>query len=176
MAQRHNNAGNGVTLIELVVALSIAGIVISLVMFSWTFIARHTEMQKRKAQFHAQSELIASIVSNDVRRASQVVSFNENSVTFVAQTGDTVSYRLRNDSLFKNDSIFLPVSDGAKVVKFSATEEGQTYPTSSGAQNAVLNITLGAEGISGLASEIQTRVNVQLSSDIAGGAERSWNY
>jgi len=176
MVQQHDKLSRGVTLVELVVALSISGIVISLVMFSWTFVARHTETQKRKAQFHAQSELVASIVANDVRRASQVISFNENSITLVAPTGDTVSYCLRNDSLIKNDSIPQPISDNAKVTKFSVEAEGQASTTSSGAQNAMLDITLGTQDISGIASEIRNRVNVQLSSDSAGRAERSWNY
>jgi hypothetical protein len=94
----------------------------------------------------------------------------------VTPTGDTVSYRLRNDSLVKNDSLFQPVSDGAKVTKFLVVEEGQASATSSGAQTAMLDITLGTQDIAGTASEIKNWVNVILSADSVGRAGKFWNY
>jgi len=76
------------TLVELVVALSIGSILVSLVLFSWTFMARHTVLQKRKSMFYAQTELAASMVAGDVRRSSQVIAFDAGSITFV-RTGAT---------------------------------------------------------------------------------------
>jgi len=170
----------GFTLVELIVALSIAGITAGLVMFSWAFLARHTTLQKQKAEFNAQTELAASIIAGDVRRASEVIAFDNSSIIFLGSNGDTVSYRLRNDSLIKNDMASPLTFFAATVAKFSVEKEDMptaTQPSGAqGAQDAVLVITLGMRDKSGNASEIRSRVKTRLAGDSAGVGGKSWNY
>jgi prepilin-type N-terminal cleavage/methylation domain-containing protein len=170
----------GMTLVELVVALSIGSILVSLVLFSWTFMARHTVLQKRKSMFYAQTELAASMVAGDVRRSSQVIAFDAGSITFVRTGGDTVTYRLRNDSLVKNDTALRFASDGARVVRFAVEREDapssvQTQTGADSSCNASLIITLGAVAASGIASEIRNRVKTRYLPDTLRSGIR-WNY
>ncbi len=168
---------SGFTLVELVVALSITAIVITLVMFSWTFLLRHTTKQEQKAAFGAQIDLAASLIANDIQRASEVISFDNNSIAFVPVNGDTVLYRLRNDTLVKNDTAFSPLANGVTVLRFSVAEEKQPSVVQAGIRNTVLTITLGARDRTGIETEIRSRVMVRLSGDSLGPAgSRAWNY
>lgn len=175
-----DGGGSGFTLVEMIVALSIAGITVGLVMVSWTFLARHTTLQKQKAEFNAQTELAASVIANDVRRASQVIAFDNSSIIFLGSNGDTVSYRLRNDSLVKNDIASPLTFFAATVAKFSIEKESAPAaaqpPGAQSAQDALLVITLGLRDNRGNASEIRSRVKTRLAGDSVGVGGKSWNY
>ncbi|HUI91694.1 MAG TPA: type II secretion system protein [Chitinivibrionales bacterium] len=177
-------AKGGFTIIEFIVAIVISGIAISLALFSWTFISRHTTLQKRKSAFYAQTEQAAALISNDIRTSPQVIYFNDQGITFLSRgNGDTVTYRLDSDTLRKNDTAVRYFSEGAIPVKFSI-EKDQTAPLPSPSradscapQDIALIITLGAKDRTGLTSEIRSRVKIRYT--VEEGVEYSrakWNY
>jgi prepilin-type N-terminal cleavage/methylation domain-containing protein len=159
----------GVTLVELVVAMAIAGIVISLTLASWTFISRHTTLGKHKAEFLSQTEQTASLIVNSIRRSEQVISFDKNTISFIAGSGgDTVTYAFDGDTLRKNGDAVQFVTEGATVVRFSvekdeaaSTPSARSLASPLDAQDIVLTVTLGMKDRSGASSEIPSSVKIR---------------
>jgi prepilin-type N-terminal cleavage/methylation domain-containing protein len=166
----------GVTLIELVVAMVIAGIVISLTLASWTFISKHTTLGQHKTEFLSQTEQTASLIVNSIRRSEQVISFDKNAISFIAGIGgDTVTYAFDGDTLRKNGAPVQFVTEGARVVRFSVEKDeaasmpsarplasAQSAQSAQDAQDIVLTITLGMKDRTGAASEIPSSVKIRL--------------
>ena len=175
----------GLTLIELVVALVISGIVISLAMFSWTFISRHTTLQKRKSAFYAQTEQAAALIANDIRTSPHVLLFDDKAITLVARNnGDTLTYRLDGDTLRKNDAAVRYFSEGATVARFSI-ERDKTWPAPAVGppgsppepQDMVLIITLRTRDRTGLTSEIRSSVKIRYAEEEENVNNKfKWNY
>jgi prepilin-type N-terminal cleavage/methylation domain-containing protein len=175
----------GITLVELLVALVISGIVISGAMFSWTFISRHTTLQKRKSAFFAQTEQAAALIANDIRTSPHVLFFDDNTITLVARTsGDTITYRLTGDSLRKNDAAVRFFSEGATPVKFSIEKDKSASSSPSGLtsdprvpQDIVLIVTLGTRDRTGLTSEIRSSVKIRYAEEEGKVNNKfKWNY
>jgi prepilin-type N-terminal cleavage/methylation domain-containing protein len=173
----------GVTLIELMVALSIAGITIGLVLFSWTFIARHTTIQKRKALLYSQTEAMITRVASEVRASPLVVSFSADSIGFVSQkTGDTVSYRWLGDTLYRKGTAVPIVPRCARVVRFSVEEDRESSDRQYAQQlskgekpDIVLVLTLGLKDCFGTTSVVPQRVKVRQPDNLAP-AGSGWNF
>ncbi len=163
------HADAGVTLIELVVAMAIAGIVISLTLASWTFIAKHTTLGKRKSEFYSQAEQTGSLIAHDIRTSLMVISFDKSAITFITgKGGDTITYAFDGDTLRKNGAAVRFVSEGAAVVRFSiekddaaSTPAARPLASPSGAQDIVLTVTLGMKDRAGAVSEIPSSVKVR---------------
>jgi hypothetical protein len=171
----------GITVVEAVVILFIVGMGLSLVIFSSAFVASTSLLQKRKSTLHAQTELAASAIANDIRTSQQVIFFNPGGITFIASGGDTVTYRFSRDSLRKNGATFPFVSDGAKVVKFSIEKEGPPLDSATpGEQNqpqdVELIVTLGTKDRTGTMSEARGRVTVRYAVDTNTADKSKWNY
>jgi prepilin-type N-terminal cleavage/methylation domain-containing protein len=175
----------GLTLIELVVALFISGIVISAAMFSWTFISRHTTLQKRKSAFYAQTEQAAALIVNDIRTSPHVLFFDDNAITLVARNGgDTLTYRLTGDSLRKNDIAVRFFSEGATPVKFSIEKDKSASSSSTGPasdprapQDIIIVITLRTQDRTGLTSEIRSSVKIRYAEEEGNVNNKfKWNY
>jgi prepilin-type N-terminal cleavage/methylation domain-containing protein len=174
----------GVTLVELVVALSIAGIVTGLVLFSWSFVSRHTTQQKRKALLYSQTENLIGSIVNEVRASSQIVSYGDDSIVFISsKSNDTVSYSRTADTLYRKGAAVHLVSQCSKVVRFSIEidEEasGNQYDQqlSKGEQpDIVLVITLGVEDCFGASSVIPQKVKVHQPDDATLGNASKWNF
>jgi len=171
MVKTSTEAGtrHGFTMVELVVAMAIAAIVISLTLASWTFISRHTTLTRRASEFHSQAEQAAFIIVNSLRTSEKVLSFDKSTITFVAgRSGDTVSYSFDNDSLRKNGTAVTFVQDGIAVVKFGVERnEAASAPaarplaTPEDARDLVLTITLAMRDRAGALSEIPSEVKVR---------------
>jgi prepilin-type N-terminal cleavage/methylation domain-containing protein len=172
-SNNHRSPQAGVTLIELVVAMVIAGIVISLTLASWTFISTHTTLGQHKTEFLSQAEQTASLIVNSIRRSEQVISFDKNAISFIAASGgDTVTYAFDGDTLRKNGAPVQFVTEGATVVRFSVEkDEAASMPSArplasaqsaQDAQDIVLTITLGMKDRTGAASEIPSSVKIRL--------------
>ncbi len=168
----------GVTAVEVVVVLFILGAIMSLVMFSWTFFARSTLLQKRKTTLRAQTEQVASVIVSDIGTSPQVIFLDPGGITFIASGGDTVTYRLNSDSLRKNGAAIPVGSGGARVVKFAIEQETplpvpgeQNQP-----QDAALVVTLGVKDRTGVTSEVRNRVTIRYMEDTSAADKRKWNY
>jgi prepilin-type N-terminal cleavage/methylation domain-containing protein len=175
----------GLTLIELIVALVVSGIAISLALFSWTYISRHTTLQKRKSAFYAQTEQAAALIASDIRTSPHVLLFDDKAITLVARNnGDTLTYRLDGDTLRKNDTTVRYFSEGAKVVRFSIEKDKSWPPPAIGPpgsppepQDMVLIITLRTQDRTGITSEIKSSVKIRYAEEEENVQNKfKWNY
>jgi len=184
MASQRNKQ-SGVTLLELMVAISISGIVIGLAMFSWTFISQHTTMQKRKSLFYSQTEAIAAGIANTVRTSSQILSYSANTITCIDKNhGDTVTFEMNGDSLRKNMIAIPCLAEGARFSKFTIEEKTIPIETSSGVlsdeqkqPDVLLVLTLGMEDRTGMTCIVPMQIKVKKPLDhIENAAAGIWNF
>jgi prepilin-type N-terminal cleavage/methylation domain-containing protein len=175
----------GFTLVEALVALSISGMIITMTLFSWTFISRHTTIQKRKSMFFSQTETLASLIVNDLRTSPAILSINDHAITFVARiNGDTVTYEFTGDSLRKNRIGVPLVAEGANVVQFSVEKRSVTTGDpirkslpGEKREDILLIITLGMQDRTGLTSLIPLQVKVRSPDEPTGGyGNNRWNF
>jgi hypothetical protein len=154
-------------------------------MFSWTFISRHTTLQKRKSTFYTQTEQAAALIANGIRTSPHVLFFDENAITLVARSGgDTITYRRAGDSLCKNDTALRFFSEGSRVVRFSIEKDKASPPPALGPpgsppepQDIVLIVTLRTQDRTGLTSEIKSSVKIRYAEDEnVGNYKSKWNY
>jgi prepilin-type N-terminal cleavage/methylation domain-containing protein len=188
MATPSNNPGSGtgcgVTLIELVVSMSIAGIVFASVMFSWTYISRHTTIQQRKSIFAAQAEQAASLIANDIRKSPGVVFVEPHAIAYLSPIGDdTTRYYFDNDSLRKNNAAVQLVVPCAKIVQFTIEKQDSTMASapSDAAQDRqrdiILLVTLGMHDCFDNNSVVRLVVRVkQLANGALLSGSRTWNW
>ncbi|MBD3322283.1 MAG: prepilin-type N-terminal cleavage/methylation domain-containing protein [Chitinivibrionales bacterium] len=106
----------GITLVELMVAIAVSGIIVGVVCTSWVFISRHAAQKKRQTHFRVQTENAARRILSQVRRSQKVLYFDESSIAFLAPgKTDTLRYvydgeylRLNGDSLtFLSPSVYI---------------------------------------------------------------------
>jgi prepilin-type N-terminal cleavage/methylation domain-containing protein len=173
----------GVTLLELIVAMFIASIVISLALTSWTFISRHTTLGKHKSEFHSQAEQTASRIVNAIRTSESVLFFDNNSILFIAGRGvDTISFTFDGDTLRENGDAVRFVTEGAKVVRFSIEKDAAaSAPTErpilpGEPQDIVLTVILGMLDRTGASSEIPGTVKIRYAPQDNISSMSTWNF
>jgi hypothetical protein len=109
-----------------------------------------------------------------------VLFFDDKVITLVSRTsGDTLTYRLTDDTLRKNDTAVRFFSEGAKVVRFSI-EKDKAWPSPAlgpaEPQDIVLVITLRTQDRTGTASEIRSSVKIRYAEEENGNTKFKWNY
>lgn len=174
----------GVTLIELIFAIFISGIVITGALYSWSVLAGHTTMQKRKSLFYSQAEAISSLIANDIRTSPDILEIHEKSISMLGRfSADTLTYSFDGDSLRKNKTAIPLLATHARIVNFSlekkSTQTGlEPKPRLPGEKRAdiVLVVTIEMQDNTGLKSVIPAQVKIREpeNSDDQGG--RQWNF
>jgi type II secretory pathway pseudopilin PulG len=95
----------GITLVELMVAVVLSGIVISAVFMSWSYLNSHIAIQKRKGFIGEETKRLAHMVAMHTRRSPHVLNWNKNSITVLnPDTKDTLRYTYRDEELLLNDN------------------------------------------------------------------------
>jgi prepilin-type N-terminal cleavage/methylation domain-containing protein len=118
-----NKKQKGTTLIELLVALVIAGIVVSLGFTVYTTITRQFQRQSREAEALRNAILIKKRIDNACRKIAVLKRCNERELSGTDQTGDsTRTVRYRNGSVFSATDT---VTSGFKEFVFSLAEDSK---------------------------------------------------
>jgi hypothetical protein len=130
---------NGVTLIELTVALAMTATLSISVYYFWNHINRHTTNYTDKALFSKEANRIITSIITQIRSANEIISFDYNSINFISKNGDTLAYRYDGDSLFLNDNSITIVSRNARISQFEIKDLNESV--SSEARFAYLEFT-----------------------------------
>jgi prepilin-type N-terminal cleavage/methylation domain-containing protein len=94
---------DGLTLLELMVAISVSAILITLVLSSWNYINRHVLYQEHRGYLRNETARIADEIQLKLGRTSGVLGFTPNSVTLLEQDGGGVlEYAFDGKHLTKN--------------------------------------------------------------------------
>jgi prepilin-type N-terminal cleavage/methylation domain-containing protein len=170
------NHPNAFSLIELMVALSLSGIAVTLVFYSWKYISHHTITQQRKTLFQTDADRIAQSIVAQIRKSPEVVTIAQNTVGFLSQNGsDTITYEFSGGVLRKNNTEVLCNSKGAKITQFSI--ENEVVPVEIGEPNSIMLIlTVGFEDKFGNTSVIPLKVKATLSPERLNMLTGKWNF
>ncbi|MBD3242771.1 MAG: hypothetical protein GF331_19420 [Chitinivibrionales bacterium] len=137
--RRRGIAGSaGVTLIELLTAIMVAAIVTVVVLGAWQRLSWYIFRQESRSQLRIDTDRIAHVLSEELRRSREIVSVSDHEIVFVGgRSGDTIAYRLDWDNrLMRND---IPVHVGLRE---AVVEEFAVSTTGSG-----MFATTGEEGL-----------------------------
>jgi hypothetical protein len=131
---------NGVTLIELMIALGMTTTLTATVFYFWNHINRHTITHVNKAQFSSEANRIITSIISQVRSAKEIISYDYNMIHFVSKNNDTLQYRYDGDSLYRNERGLTITSKNARISQFEIKDLNEGNSTE--ARYAYLEFTL----------------------------------
>jgi hypothetical protein len=158
-----NRSINGVTLIELIIALAMTATLTISVYYFWNHINLHTITYTARTQLTSEATRIVSSIVSQVRCAKEIFSFDYNSINFISKNGDTLNYRYDGDSLFLNDNSIKIITSGARISQFEIKDLNEG--NSAEARYAYLEFTLTMEGAQRDSSTFSLSVNVPRPTD-----------
>ncbi len=121
--KRRPEANRGVTLIELMVALAMTAIMVSIIFAVWGNFGRHVIRQRRKSVLHAETRVVLESITSQLRRSPAVLAWHTSGITYVSPTkNDTIVYEFYADELLKNDAPVTLISQDAYITNFSVGE------------------------------------------------------
>jgi prepilin-type N-terminal cleavage/methylation domain-containing protein len=126
---RYNHTG--FTLIELVVAMSMAAIAVGILFVVWNNINLHVITQQRKSVLYAEVNRISKSITSQIRRSPKVLALHSNGITYISPfSSDTIVYEFFAEELLKNDKPVPVTSQSAYISEFTIEEkEGQMEGT-----------------------------------------------
>jgi prepilin-type N-terminal cleavage/methylation domain-containing protein len=118
----------GITLLELIVAISLSAVVLAAIFFAWRFIERHTVVQSRKAVFYSEADRISRSVTEEIRKCKLVTAFSGHSITFIKNpSGDTIRYDFESLQLTRNGIALESRAPTAHVNDFAVIKNQESY-------------------------------------------------
>lgn len=114
-----NHSDKGFTILELIVAISMASILISIVYFTWNYMEKHISVQKRKAELSFEINWVSQQILSQIKR-SNVLSWDDNDIVLETEK-DSIRYSF-NTELLKNGNPFKLVYKGISLTGFHIEE------------------------------------------------------
>jgi prepilin-type N-terminal cleavage/methylation domain-containing protein len=96
---------HGFTLVELMVAMSLATIVIAGVLSAYTFLGRNLAKLVSRQQLQAKNQSVFQFLAKDVATATSVVTATDTTCTFTFSTGPNITYAFANRQLTRGGVI-----------------------------------------------------------------------
>jgi type II secretory pathway pseudopilin PulG len=156
-------------LVELIVALVLAGMVMSMVFYSWRSISNHTIKQQRKTLFQAEADRIVRTLDRELRRSPGVMPVGANRVKLLRPEGsDTVDYNFEYGVFKKNDTAFWQDDGRARISRFDVEKEAAPMGEDT-LSTVTLLITIGFTDRFGDSAEYPLKVRVERLPDWSGG-------
>lgn len=155
----------GFSLLELLVAMALSGMVVTLVFFSWNHITHHTLTQRQKSMFQAEIVRVSEAIAAEIRKSPEVLSWKDNAITFIAPNGvDTVTYEQAYNGFMKNGAPLSLIVPGAFISQFMVAPEspGDALDAS---KTVMLSISLTMQDNFGNSGVIPLQVRVNAPSD-----------
>nr|WP_309099760.1 prepilin-type N-terminal cleavage/methylation domain-containing protein [Fredinandcohnia onubensis] len=101
----------GVTLVELLAAISLLSIVLLLASSVHLFGQKQMNSQSNEVQIQSQERLAANLITKEIRKAKTVEVINPNQLTI----NDTDTYKLEGTTIKKNNEEFMTKINGFSV-------------------------------------------------------------
>ncbi len=120
---KKEDSRRGTTIIDLIVAIVLTSIVVTIIFALWSNFDRHVVLQRRKSILHAEVRQILKSITSQVRRSPEVLAWHSTGITYVSpNNGDTIVYEYYTDELIKNDVLVTLISQAAYIYDFSIDE------------------------------------------------------
>jgi prepilin-type N-terminal cleavage/methylation domain-containing protein len=169
----------GFTIVELMIALTLSGFVMSMVFYSWNYISHYTVTQQRKAMFQNEADRIAQLMVAQIRKSPKVVLKSDRSVVLLSPNGlDSIAYEYTEESFKKNNTEIWGDSNSARITQFLIKKEDPGIDIDS-AKSVMLLLTIGFKDRFGNESVFPLKVKAAVSPDQfdgKGSREREWNF
>jgi prepilin-type N-terminal cleavage/methylation domain len=174
--QKNSRHAHGFSLLELLVAMALSIMVVTLVFFSWNYITRHTITQQQKSLFQAEADRVAHAIALEIRKSPEVISWKNDRIVFLSSNNpDTITYEFSNGNLLKNEAVVPCNAQTAHITSFSI--EGDAVERQLSASNSVsLVVTLGMEDGFGNSSTVPLHVRANFPLDRQDSLTRKWNF
>jgi len=172
-----NKRNHGMTIIELMVAMAMTAIVVSIIAVVWVNFTRHVVGQRRKSILHAELRQVLEGISTQVRRSTAVLAWHSTGITYVSpNNGDTIVYEYYADELFKNDLPVTFISQDAFVNNFSI--DGSD-PAEDGSDIILLTISITLADDFGNQAGVRSQVAAKVIDEYAEEEDEElsgWNF
>ncbi len=165
-----------VTIIELMIALALSGIVVSMVFFSWNYIMRHTTIHQRKALFQAEADRIAQSIMGAIKKSPEIIAVKSNGIVFLSSNGlDTIVYECVNGDFRKNDTTVPCNAQDARITRFTV-ETGIVDKGTNSTNSIVLSLSICLEDRFGNTSTIPLTVRAAVPPSRLEDIKGKWNF
>lgn len=98
----HQKKEKGFTIIELLVAMTVTGILISVVYMTYHFSLRHLRMWEKLSVLERDSSIIAQQLERDILESQKVEYINPSEWVIVSLNGKEIRYQFRENILLRN--------------------------------------------------------------------------
>ncbi|MEO0124400.1 MAG: type II secretion system protein [candidate division WOR-3 bacterium] len=96
----------GLTLIELLVAMTIFSIILTLTLLVFLNLRKAQTQLDKKYEISNEVERLCKEIENALKFCQKLISCGQTYITFIDINGDTIEYHQNNDTLYKNNKIF----------------------------------------------------------------------
>ena len=146
---------NGLTIIELTIAVVSASILITIVFAAWNFISVSTATRQRRTKIQSECARVSKMVTDQIQRSEGVLKYDRNSVTLLSDgAGDTVTYRLNGTAIERNGTAISFIMPEVSVSEFSLENQNRTND----AQPYLFLLTLSLQSVMDDTATVQSTV------------------
>ena len=125
--KRKKKTGNsGVSIVELIMAIAMTSVIITVILSTWNNFNRHVFSQRRRSILRTEIKLISSTLTSQLRRSPGVIAYHSSGITYISpNNGDTIAYEFYTEELLKNDKPIRFVAQNAYINEFVVQEAEQ---------------------------------------------------
>ena len=164
MVTRHNRSNrNGLTILELIVALSISAAVISVVYYTWNFLNKHIAKHTNSALVSDAADRLAHSIASQIRRSPAILKWDNHSIKLLsAENSDTVTWDFDGENLLRNGDSVQVTIHGSRISNFEVKDlRDLGLPENS--LNLLLQISLTVNNEAGDSSRVDLTVKARKS-------------
>ena len=135
---------SGMTLIELIIAMTVASIALIGVFFTWNYINTHIFNSEHRTQVETETDRIGSMVASQIRKSPQIIEWNESRIELINPNGsDTSIYYFNQGNLLLNGDTVKVLAPDAKVKVFKIKDLNENQGGDE--KSMLLDLTLSIE-------------------------------
>jgi hypothetical protein len=124
--KRKKKGNSGVSIVELMMAIAMTSVIITVILSTWNNFNRHVFSQRRKSILRTEIKLISSTLTSQLRRSPGVIAHHPSGITYISPNNrDTIVYEFYAEELLKNDKPIRFVAQNAYINEFVVEEAEQ---------------------------------------------------
>jgi len=109
----------GFTAVELLVAMTLTGLIVGVSYKSYFFFQQNFVRWQERVSLEEAARRVMIAVPNDIQTLRRILQAEDQSMTFVNQNRDIISYRLHKRNIFKNERPLLNKGFFVKKLQFT---------------------------------------------------------
>jgi prepilin-type N-terminal cleavage/methylation domain-containing protein len=165
----------GMTIVELMVAIVVSSLVLFTVFYTWNHINAHIAKSKNRTQLEKETDRIGSQIIAQIRKSSEIISWNDSRIEFVNQNGtDTIIYYYTQENLLRNGDTVKTLIPDAKIKDFHLKNMNELQ--SENEKSTLLNLTLTIMNRASDTATTNYNVQINQNSKKSNSGENNWGF